>query len=68
MTPEQKFAEDLINQFSYSCRECNVEENPILFSIFCIDEIIKAIKKLGISKSNIVFYIDVKEILREKLK
>lgn len=41
-TYEEK-AKELYRKFSYSCRECFMEENAQSFAILCVDEIIKAI-------------------------
>ena len=54
MTPKEK-AENLIYQYTFSCRECDVAK---ISATICVDEIIKAIDKemQGFMDSDIIAY------------
>lgn len=67
MINEEKYANDLLDRFSYNCRECDNLENARFFAIFCVDEIIDAFKRKCLPKIDYEFYLNVKQILKEKL-
>lgn len=67
MKSENEYAKQLINQFSYNCRECDNIENAKFFAIFCVDEIISALKKVNITVNDWAYYERVKQIIRNEL-
>lgn len=61
MTPKEK-AEELVDMFTFSCRECDYEENAKQCALIAVDEILSIPYLL---KYEFWFYKEVKEEIKK---